>query len=86
VLKILFFSKRKLKILTIRMHAAMAHGEAPAVRQDLPVPQILACIHGNTCSYSVHGKLMQEQKLQDLAVTQQHELRQQRVEASRAYI
>jgi len=77
--------KRKLKILTIRMHAAMAHGEAPAVRQDLPVPQILACIHGSTCS-SVHGKLMQEQKLQDLAVTQQHELRQQRVEASRAYI
>ena len=85
MLKILFF-KGELKILTIRMHAAMSHREAPAVRQDLPVPQILACIHGNTCSYSVHGKLMQEQKLQDLAVTQQHELRQQRVEVSRAYI
>jgi len=85
VLKILFFFKGELKILTIRMHAAMSHREAPAVRQDLPVPQILACIHGSTCS-SVHGKLMQEQKLQDLAVTQQHELRQQRVEVSRAYI
>jgi hypothetical protein len=81
----LVFEKRELKILTIKMHAAMAHGEAPLVRQDLPVPQILACIHGNTCS-SVHGKLMQELKLQDLAATQQHELRQQRVEVSRAYI
>jgi hypothetical protein len=61
------------------MLAAMARGQAPFVRQDLPVPQILTCINGDTCS-SVHGKLMQQQKLQDLSG------RQQRVEVSKAYI
>lgn len=59
------------QIFTTKNLAAMAmgspalHGETPVViRQDLPVPHVLFCTHGNTSF--VHSKL--NQKLEDLEV------------------